>query len=318
VDVTYRWIVGSLNVCHDRLSSFRVLHGAALQELFTRLVGALLLHGVISLDLAAQDGTRIRASASAASFRSELGLAGCREQAVLHLKAVLADTDNPELTDAQVARRIAGAKDFLKRVDAAIVTVKDLEQQGKEKPRASTTDAQARVMKMADGGFRPGYNLQMLTVGSEMGGPRTVVGVAVTNVGSDMGSLVPMVNQVEQRTAQRPKVLLADTNHAKHSDIEELTRRGVRVLIPPLKSPGHTGTEVNHSAELDAWRRDMATAEAKRIFRARAGLCELQNAQLKARQAITQVLVRGIDKVLCVGLLSALSTNLLQHPAAFL
>jgi hypothetical protein len=39
----------------------------------------------------------------------------------------------------------------------------------------------------------------------------------------------------------------------------------------------------------------MATAEAKRIFRARAGLCELQNAQLKARQAITQVLARGLD-----------------------
>src|SRR6202040_1658448 len=30
-------------------------------------------------------------------------------------------------------------------------------------PRASTTDAEARVMKMADGGFRPAFNVQFAT-----------------------------------------------------------------------------------------------------------------------------------------------------------
>jgi hypothetical protein len=32
-----------------------------------------------------------------------------------------------------------------------------------KEPRASTTDAQARVMKMADGGFRPAYSVQFAT-----------------------------------------------------------------------------------------------------------------------------------------------------------
>jgi hypothetical protein len=32
-----------------------------------------------------------------------------------------------------------------------------------KEPRASSTDSQARVMKMADGGFRPAYNMQIVS-----------------------------------------------------------------------------------------------------------------------------------------------------------
>ena len=54
--------------------------------------------------------------------------------------------------------------------------------------RASTTDPEARVMKMADGRFRPAYNVQLAAgVGSQL-----VVGVAVTNAGSDFQQLAPM------------------------------------------------------------------------------------------------------------------------------
>ena len=55
-------------------------------------------------------------------------------------------------------------------------------------------------MKMGDGRFRPAYNVQYAVAGSETGGHRTIVGVNVTNVGSDMGSLAPMVEQIAERT----------------------------------------------------------------------------------------------------------------------
>ena len=64
--------------------------------------------------------------------------------------------------------------------------------------------------QMPDGGYRPGYNVQLATAGSEMGGPRTIVGVRVTNIGSDMGSVTPMLADIEARTAQLPTKLLAD------------------------------------------------------------------------------------------------------------
>ncbi len=116
-----------------------------------------------------------------------------------------------EASEGEKLARLAGALDYKRRVEqAALLTVQELRAEDKAVPRASTTDADARVMKMPDGGYRPGYNVRLATAGSELGGPRTIVGLLVTNVGSDMGSVTPMLADVESRTGQLPKQLLAD------------------------------------------------------------------------------------------------------------
>jgi len=310
-DEAFRWIVGDLRVGHSGLSMFRVGHGAALEKLFTDVLGALLQKGLLSLDLVAQDGTRVRASASAPSFRREASLLACREQAALHLKAVLAEQDDPEASMAERQARLAAARSFQTRIEEAIATVSELQAAGNEKPRASTTDADAHVMKMGDGGYRPAYNVQMATAGSRLGGPRTIVGILVTNVGTDMGSLTPMLAQIKQRTGQLPKVLLADAGHAKHSCIESAMRSGVDVLIPVPEAQQHSTKAT--SDEVVAWRARMQTDEAKELYRARASLCELPNAHLKARQNLTQVLVRGLGKVTCIALLAGVAANVLHN-----
>jgi len=128
-------------------------------------------------------------------------LSDLREQAALHIKAVFAGADDPEASEREKRAREAAALDIQRRVEAAIQTVNELQTESKENPRASTTDADARAIKMGDGGFRPAYNIQLATAGDPMGGPRTIVGVRVTNVGSDMGSIAPMLDDIEPRTA---------------------------------------------------------------------------------------------------------------------
>jgi len=322
-DLAYRWIVGNVEISHQKLSEFRVGHGKALSELMTNVLATLMNQGLLSLAVVAQDGTRTRAAASAPSFRSYGSLLQCREQAKLHIKAVLAAANDPEYTRTQHAARAAAAKDYQERVEAAIATVTELQSQRRSSDstaRASTTDAEARVMKMGDGGFRPAYNVQYAVAGSEMGGPRTIVGVTVTNAGSDMGSMAPMVEQIEERTGQRPGVLLADGGHGNSEDIATTRRMGVDVIVPPpetaktiekLKAEGA-------DAEVIAWRERMETDDAKQLYRARAGLVELANAQQKSHHGITQVLVRGAAKVTCVILLNAIGSNLLQHASRIL
>jgi transposase len=307
-DDAFRWIVGDQSVGHSTLSEFRVGHREVLASLMHK--------GLLSLDLVAQDGTRIRASASAPSFRRERSLLECREQAALHVKAVFAEADDPAASDNEKRAREAAAQDYQRRVEAAIDAVRELQADGKDKPRASTTDADARVMKMGDGGFRPAYNVQMATAGSEMGGPRTIVGVRVTNVGSDMGSVTPMLDQIEQCTGVLPKVLLADGNHAKHDCIRNAAARGVEVIIPV--SDRSTRPDAAEDPSIAAWHDRMETDEAKRLYRARAGLCELPNAHLKCHHGVAQLLVRGTGKVTCVVLLAALAANLLAHATALL
>ena len=315
-ELAYRWISGEMRVSHQLLSRFRVSHGEVLDGLMTEVLGTLLHKGLLSLQVVAQDGTRVRASASAPSFRSEGALQQCLEQAQLHLKAVLAQADDPELSMAQKAAREAGARDFERRVRDAIATVKQLRPSAKGKARACTTDPQARVMKMPDGGYRPAHNVQLAVAGSPMGGPRTIVGLRVTNVGSDMNSLTPMLDDIERRTGTRPAQLLADANHTAHDDIRAVAARGVQLLAPvPQRSRNSRSAQ---DEVINDWVVRMQTPEAKRATRARASLCELANAHLKDRFGLRQLLVRSTAKVTCVALLGCLAFNLLQHATSLL
>ena len=322
-DDGFRWIVGDLSIHHDTLSVFRAHQGEALDELMTDVLAALVHKGVLSLDLVAQDGMRVRAAATAPSFRRYESLLECREQAALHVKAVLAQADDPEQSAAQHARRVAAARDFQRRVDEAIAVVEDLRRQhqkpsAKRVPRASTTDVEARVMKMADGGFRPAYNVQTATAGSEHGGPRTVVGVRVTNVGSDMNAIAPMLDDIERRTGALPRTLLADANHGGHEGIQNAAARGVEALIAVPERSQNPGDRGSSDPDVKAWRERMETDEARRTYRARASLCELTNAHMRSRQGLDQFLVRGLRKVTNVVLLGTIALNLLQHASALL
>lgn len=320
-DVALRWLCGGVEVSHDKLSQFRGNHLEVLQEVFTDTLAHLVHHGLVSLETVAQDGTRVRASASAPSFRREKSLEECREQAALHLKAVLAQGEDAELTQRQKAARQAAARDYQRRVDEALGALeseraKKKSQRDKRQVRASTTDADARVMKMADGGFRPGYNVQLAVAGEAQGGPRTIVGVQVTNVGSDAGSVGPMLEQIEARTGQRPVHLLADANHATLADIKACADKGVDALIAVPERMAHAREQGDHSAQVEAWRERMQTPEAQQLYRGRASLVENVNAHLKQHYGLEKLLVRGLDKVTSVALLTALAHNLLVHGPA--
>ena len=65
-----------------------------------------------------------------------------------------------------------------------------------------------------------------------------------------------------------------------------------------------------------SWRDRMRTDEAKEQMRARASLCELSNAHIKTRFSMASLLVRGLSKVTCMVLLTALTANLVAHAAA--
>jgi transposase len=321
-DLAFRWITGERSISRQTLSNFRAKHSEAMEKLFTDVVGVLLNKGLLSLDTVAVDGMRVRASASAPSFRRCEALEQAKEQAALHLKAVLAQTDDPELSAKQKSVRIQKAREFQKRVDDALAVLEQMEAQ-KRPPkslRASTTDAEARVMKMADGGFRPGFNVQLATAGDVTSGVRTVVAVRVTNVGSDMQSLEPMVQQLADRAGRLPGRVLADANHANFAHVEALERRGVEVYVPPNKTT-KTRTERSDtlvSEEVHRWTRRMDTPEAEELYRARASLCELSNAHFRSRYGMQQFLVRGLRKATAVALLTAVTHNVLSHASKLL
>ena len=81
-------------------------------------------------------------------------------------------------------------------------------------------------MKMADGGFRPAYNLQFATDTES----RIIVGVAATNSGTDSQQLEPMLDEIERRTGKIPEQQLVDGGYMNFAAVGAPTRAGGSIL----------------------------------------------------------------------------------------
>jgi transposase len=334
--IGFEWLCGGVGMNHTTLAEFRVAHGAVLERLLVDSFAAMLRTGHASLERVAQDGMRVRAAAGAASFRRRASLERCRAEAaaeVARLRAEL-EADPGALSRRQAAARQRAAADRERRVAAALAVAEQLAAKrqadrrphdedptrpaegpaGKSaakppEPRVSTTDAEARVMKMPDGGFRPAFNLGFAS------DPRSGMIAAVTldNRGSDKGQLRPMSERLAEAYGQRPGEHLVDGGFAKLADIEALAAAGV-VVFAPVPKPRDTGRDRHLPRDGDgpgvaAWRRRMGGEAAKAIYKERAATAECANAQCRNR-GLLRFLVRGLEKAKAVGLWHALAHNM--------
>jgi transposase len=312
----FRWIAGGVSLNHHTLSDFRVRHEAFLDDLLTRSVAALLHQGLVDLNRVTQDGVRVRASAGSKTFRRRPALTNCLSEARQQIQKLKAERQDPEQDsdDPQLRRREHSLEERERRLTQALEELDRLEahrRTGQKPARCSTTDPEARIMKMACGGFRPAYNVQFATDQ----GAGVVVGVDAVNVGSDKGQLGPMYDQLERRYGRVPKEYLADGDFQSAADIDRMSARGTEVYVPLLEwpawelSPGEPGP--HDTPALAEVRKRMASESGKAIYRTRASTSEWVNAQCRNR-GLQQFVVRGLQKVRCIAYWHALAHNVLR------
>ena len=322
----YRWICGGVEVSAHTLSDFRVRHGTVLDDLLTQSVGRLMAEGLVDLSYVSQDGIRVRASAGAASYRRRQKLRICLREAgkqVERLRREL-DDDPGGLSRREAAARERAARDRQRRVKQALEQMEKDEQErqerekersnerGRQEPRVSTTDPQARVMRMADGGYRPAYNGQLATDAPS----QIVVAVDVTRRGVDYGQLAPMQAQIEQRYGRSPGAMLVDGGFASKADIDAVEGSGCRLYAPPMRRPRPQRAydrrrPWDDTPAVARWRRRMKTSRAKQRYRLRAATSECVNAIARNR-GLDRFRVRGIEKARTILLWYALAHNALR------
>lgn len=294
---------------------------------------------LVTLNVVAQDGLRVRAHAKACSFRRRDKLAELHAQAqaqVQALKRELAEDAGASARRKQAAAERA-AREREQRVAAALATMDKLQHKpppepkapkpsqrrghrgdddsggsqasvAQPEPRVSTTDADARVMKMADGGFRPAFNAQ-LAVDAQT---QLIAAVAISNSGSDMGQMRPMHQDIQQRYDLTPDHWLADGGYTKLHAIDELTERGTQPVVPAPRSrnpqidpldPKPTNTPAQAQ-----WRAFMRSDFGRALYIQRGATVECANAQLR-RPGLISFNVRGLLKTRAVLLWHALAHN---------
>lgn len=316
----YRWICGGVEVGYHTLSDFRSQRGEVVSALITQVLALLMKQRLVDLSRVAQDGSRVRASAGASSFRREQTLQALMQEARAHLEAVTQEAADPALSARRAAAIKRGAQQRIARLEAALKQIPEVSETKKRSGakdatvRVSTTDPDARVMKMGDGGFRPAFNVQFATTTDEA---RVIVGIDVTNRGSDAGQSTPMLEQIEQRTGVRPTEMLVDGGYAQHEAIDHAAEQQVTVYAPvPKPRKGdtrnpHTPRE-DDSEAVAAWRQRMGTAEAKKVYKQRAATAETVNADAKQHRGLDSLAMRGLDKALGSACLFALTYNVLR------
>jgi transposase len=319
----YRWLCGGVSVNYHTLADFRVGFTDLLDRLLAEHLAALAKAGLVDLDALAQDGVRIRASAGAASFRREATLDRhlSTAQAVVDELKREVDARSDASNQRIKAARERAARERAERVKAAQAALDEIKRQrqaredkrgnGKKpkEPRASTSDSETRVMKMADGGFRPAYNVQVASVAGE----QIVVAVTVSNNGSDRGLMRPMLERVHALLGRLPQSYLADGGFCSGEDIEWAHGEGVEVYCPPIQSKHGTDPYLprrGDGAGVLAWRTRMASEAGKMQYKPRS-ICECIHARWR-NWDLRQLTVRGIEKVRAVVLFYALTNNILQ------
>ena len=318
----YRWMCGGVSVNHHTLADFRVQHAESLDRVLTTSVATLMAEGLVTLTRVAQDGVRVRASAGAASFRRRPRLEAFLAEAAAQVEALRQELDDDPgaTTRRQAAARQRAVAERRQRVAKALEQLPEVEAKKKaterEQARASTTDPEARVMKMADGGFRPAFNAQLATDTAA----QVIVGVDANNLGSDLGQLAPMTEQLQERYGRAPAEMLVDGGFAKHDDIIAVARPEVGCTVyAPVPEPRDPTRDPYQPCPGDPqaiaqWRQRMGTEAAKTIYKERAATSECVNA-LARNRGLRQFPVRGLAKVKAVLLWFALAHNLMRAMA---
>ena len=325
--LAYQWLCGGVSVNYHMLADFRSQGGEKWDALLTQIVATLMVEGLVTMDRVAQDGMRVRADAGKSSFRSGGRLEELLEEAKAQVETLknLAETDPEELTRRQRGARERAAKERQERIENAARQCDELRKKKEERDkgrkeksseaRASTTDPEARIIKFSDGGCRPAFNVQFATDTAS----GLVLGVDVTNAGTDSEEMAPMLDQLKTRYDRVPDEMLVDGGFASLDAIDATEARPCKVYAPvkdadkqkkagkdPYARKPH---DTDHTA---AWRERMGEETSKTIYKLRAQTAEWVNAMCRNR-GFWRLPVRGRVKCRIVTTLYAITHNLIHQ-----
>ena len=307
-DLGFRYLAGGAEPDHKTLCEFLRRHGRGVNDLFTAVLEQLQAAGLGKLGVVALDSTRVKANASRDRIWSEVGLRAERARKRRQVRkwqrelVAMGADENPGGVVAEMER-------VQQRLAEIPVELEKLRKSGQTK--MSRTDADSRFLHSRDG-FVLGYTAEAAV--SEDG---LIVAARVTQAAIDQGSLVPLVQQTEQRCGQRPRKVLADAGFYSNENVEAMEECGVELYVPDAvlareMKQGHAvrgAMRVSHPG-LKRMRRRLRSPAGRRLYERRKGLIEPVFGTLKEHRGLRRFYRRGLAGVNVEFLLMALAFNL--------
>ena len=150
-DSAYRWLCGGVGVSYHTLADFRTENEAWLDRQLTRSIASLLDRKLVTLNVVAQDGLRVRASSKAASFRRRGRPAQLLAQAQTQVEALKSelDADAAASTRRKQAALERAARERHARLTQAFSAMAENEKSRSPKKRAAPASESVRGLLKA-------------------------------------------------------------------------------------------------------------------------------------------------------------------------
>ena len=307
-DLALRYLAGGQRPDNWALSAFRRRHGRALNDGFTQVVEMARELGMGRLGVVAIDSTRIQAQASVEKIDTEQKLRNERARTrrqVRRWQQACAGVDGEEGAGRQVPvgelqQRLAELPGRLKR----------LRKSGQAK--LSRTDPEARFLRQARGRFTLGYTAEVGVSEDHL-----IVGQRVTQNAADNGSLVAMLEVVEEQSGSRAEKVVADSGFFSLENLREMESRGIDGYVPDSnlarelntgqRCPAHN--RPRHKIQ-QRMRQKLRSPAGRRLYARRKAIVEPVLGVLKQQRGMRQFRLRGLAKVGVEFTLAALAYNL--------
>lgn len=228
----YRWLTSMEVVGYHTLSTFRVKYKAELDQLFAQVLALLQSDGLIRLERVMQDGTKVQAATSLASFHREATLQQHWEQAWQRVQEMGDPRQEPgERSARQQAAQERAARERWERLSQALEEMPKVRSENRETEpeecRVSATEAEARKMKHAvGGGYAPSYNLQVVSDAAQ----DMIVAVQVVQARNDQGQLEAGLDELQRQTGVVPAQAVVDEGYVSRATVLNMEQRGVDLI----------------------------------------------------------------------------------------
>jgi transposase len=183
------------------------------------------------------------------------------------------------------------------------------------KAQRNFTDPDSRIMKDgATKGFEQAYNAQA-AVDAEH---QVIVASSITQETNDKKQLVPMLEQVKERTGKAPDKATADSGYFSEAAVSQGSIQDVDLYVPPERKrrgktlessvPAASGA----ASQAEAMRAKLTTPEGKAVYAQRKQIVEPVFGQIKEARGFRRFSFRGLQAVTAEWDLICLTHNLLK------
>jgi transposase len=291
-DLAFRYLAAGERIDNWALSAFRRRHGRALNDAFTQVLEWAQQQGMVKLGRVAIDSTRIAANASKDRVDSEQALrdtrAQLRRQVRTWQKAADRDDQEPGGLEVAIGELNKSLAEMPRRLER-------LKKSGLKK--LSRTDEDARFMRQRGDKFVLGYSAE-ITVSDD----HLIVAQRVTQNVTDNGSLVPMIDQTEQRCGAPPGAALADSGFFSLDNLNQMEQRNIDAYVPDsnMARALNLGGRCRTRACAPAHRRMRAKLRSpagEAAYARRKAVVEPVFGVLKQQRGMRQFRTRGLQNV---------------------